>query len=45
MSKFGGGGGGAPLRDQFGNIVTYRKAENGAPSSSANVSIDPQKIK
>lgn len=25
MSKFGAGGGGAPLRDQFGNIVAQRK--------------------
>ena len=25
MSKFGAGGSGAPLRDQFGNIMAQRK--------------------
>ena len=25
MSKFGAGGAGAPLRDQFGNIMAQRK--------------------
>ena len=25
MSKFGQGGGGAPLRDQFGNLIASRK--------------------
>jgi len=34
MSKFGVGGGGAPLRDQNGNIIAIRKP--GAQSELAN---------
>ena len=30
MSKFGAGGGGAPNRDEYGNIVASRKPQDGA---------------
>lgn len=39
MSKFGKGGGGAPLRDQFGNLIASRKPGDAVvakPSLNAN---------
>ena len=35
FSKFGSGGSGAPMRDQFGNIITTRARVGGGQAAQA----------
>ena len=42
FGKFGQGGGGAPMRDRFGNVITTRNRDPNAP---ANLVVDQEEVK
>ena len=42
FGKFGQGGGGAPMRDRFGNVITTRNRD---PNAAANLVVDQEEVK